>query len=74
MGNITLEMTCNTRENANVININYLVVDALSPYNVILGRSAIIFLGEIISIQYLVLKLLLPNGWVRTVWEDQNHA
>lgn len=62
MGNITLEMTCSTRANAKVIKINYLVVDALSPYNVILGRPAINFLGEIISIRYLVLKLLLPNG------------
>lgn len=38
---ITLETTCNTWTYSKSIEFNYLVVDALSPYNVVLGRSAI---------------------------------
>lgn len=53
------------------IRVNYLMMDTLLPYKVILGRPTIKFLGMIISIQDLILKYLLPSGRFEMVRRDQ---
>lgn len=40
-GHITLETTSSVGENSKAIEVNYPIVDPLSPYNVILGRLTI---------------------------------
>lgn len=61
-GHITLEMKCGMRLDSKAIEVNYLIVDVLSPYNVIICRLTINSLGEIIFIQYLVMKYPLLIG------------
>lgn len=46
-GYVTLKTTCGVGANAKVIGVSYLVVDALSPYNVILGLPIINALGQL---------------------------
>lgn len=38
---VTLETTCREGADTNMINVYYLIMDFVSPYNIILGRSAI---------------------------------
>lgn len=71
MRHITLETMCGEGENAKTIDVTYLIVEALSPYNIILGRPTINILGTVVSTLYLSLKYLLPNGRDSTVQEDQ---
>lgn len=70
-GHITLEITCDVGVNSKAIKVNYLIVDAISPYNLIPGKSSNNLLGAIISIKYLVLKYLLPIGRVGMVRENR---
>lgn len=72
-GHITQERIYGVALESMVIKVNYLIVDVLSPYNVILGRSVINALWAVISTQYLVLKYTLSNGRVRNV-EETNKA
>lgn len=62
MGHTTLETMRGEGENVKTININSLIVDALSTYIIILGRPNINALGEVVCTLYLTLKYLLPNG------------
>lgn len=48
-GHVTLESTCVEGEDAKMIEVSYLVVIVVSPYNVILGLPAINAIGEVIS-------------------------
>lgn len=54
-----------------MIDVNYLIVDTLSPYNIILERPTINALGEVISSLYVVLKYPLPRGRVGKIKGDQ---
>lgn len=38
---VTLETTCGEGTTTKAVEVNYLIVDALSPYNTILGRPTI---------------------------------
>lgn len=38
MGHVTLETTSGEGVDAKTIDVSYLIMDALSPYNIILGR------------------------------------
>lgn len=42
-------MTCGVGVDSKEIEVNYLIVDTLSPYNIILGRPIANSLGAIIS-------------------------
>lgn len=55
-GHITLEKTCNVGSDSKEVEVNYLIIDALSPYNIILGRPTTNSFRAIISTEYLVLK------------------
>lgn len=73
-GHVNLETTCGERVNAKAIEVNYLIVDALSPCNIILGYPTINALRAVISTRNVVLKYLLPGGRVRTIRGDQQSA
>lgn len=73
-GIITLKITIGSIVDSNVIEVNYLMADALSTYNVILCQPTINSLEVIISTQHMVLKYLLPNRRVGTVQRDQESA
>lgn len=70
-GHMTLATTYGEGEDAKEVNVGYLIVDSLSPYNVILGRTNINALRAIISTQYLVLKYPFPGGKVGKIQGDQ---
>lgn len=70
-GHITLETIFSSRVSIKTIKVKYLVVDATSPYNIILGMTALNLLGMVLSIIYLSLKYQLPNRRVGTVRGDQ---
>lgn len=74
MIHVTLETTCGEAADAKEIDANYLIVDALSLYKIIIGRLDINTLGEIISTIYIVLKYPLPGGRVSTIRGDQQIA
>lgn len=59
---MTLKTTCGEGEDAKAMEVSYLVVDIMSPYNIILGYPAINALGEAISTRYLVLKYPMLGG------------
>lgn len=61
---ITLETTSGEGTYTKEIEFSYLIVNAMSPYNIILGRPTINELREVISTEYLVLKYLLLDGRV----------
>lgn len=60
--------------NAKAIDIAYLIMDTLSPYNIILRIPPINELRAFISTLNLVLKYLLPGRRVGTVRENQQIA
>lgn len=60
--------------NTTAIDVSYLIMDSILPYNIILGRLAINVIGEIISTLYLVLKYPLPGGQVIIIQGDQQIA
>lgn len=62
IGHITLETTRGEGADAKPIDVNYLIMDIISPYNIILGRPTINALGATMSIWYLTLKYSLPDG------------
>ena len=71
MGYVTLKTTCSEGANAKTIDTNYLIVDTLSPYNIILGRLVINTLGTVMSTRYLTLKYPFIYGRVGTIRGDQ---
>lgn len=73
-GNVTLETTCGEGINANVIEVISLIVDALSPYNIILGRPTINVLEVVNSTRYMVMKYPLPDGRVGIIRGDLQSA
>lgn len=61
-GHVTLKTTCGEGANTKVIDVSYLIVDALSPYNIVLGRPSKNEPGAVNFTLYLVLKYPLPRG------------
>lgn len=67
-------MNRNVGLDCKTIEANYIIFDTLLPYNIILDRPAINVLGTMVSTWYLILKYMLPNGRVGTIWGDQQSA
>lgn len=65
---VTLETTCGKGMDSKVIDVNYLIMDTLSPYNIILGPL------RKISTMYLALKFSVSRGWVGIIRGDQQVA
>lgn len=68
---MTLEITCGEGADTKAIDASYLIMDALSPYNIILGQPTINAIRTIISTQYLGLKYMMPGGQVGMIRGDQ---
>lgn len=68
MGHISLETTCGKGIDVREINANYLIMDVVTPYNIILGRMANNALVAIVSTFYLTLKYLLPDRRAGTIY------
>lgn len=68
---MTLATTCGEVVDAKIIDVSFHIVDAMSPFNIILGRPTIDSLGVVISTQHLVLKYSLPRGLFGTIQGDQ---
>lgn len=71
---VTLKITCGEGANAKTIDLKYLILDIMSPYNIILGSLTINSLGAVVSTRYLTLKYLFINGKVGTIRGDQQVA
>lgn len=57
-----------SEESTKTIEVKHLVMDTLSPYNIILGRPDINLLDEVLSALHLSLKYSLPDEQVGSVW------
>ena len=56
------------------IPIRFLIIDAPTSYNVLLGRPSLNTLGAVVSTPHLALKFLSPSSDIRTVHCDQRLA
>ncbi|XP_020218762.1 uncharacterized protein LOC109801993 [Cajanus cajan] len=54
--------------------VRYLVVNAQSSYNILIGRPTLNKLGAVVSTSHLKVKYLLPNGTVGVLRVDQEVA
>ena len=70
-GFVTLHVTLGNRPRSRTIKVNFLVIDCLSAYNVILGRLTLNKIEAVISTAYLTMKFFTHNGEIATVRADQ---
>jgi len=56
------------------IPIRFLVIDAPTSYNVLLGQPSLNTLGVIVSTPYLAIKFLSPFDYILTLYGDQRLA
>ena len=73
-GYIELSTTFSEGKNNKTIGIKYLVIDANTSYNILLGRSSINRLMAIVSTPHLVMKFASVSGDILTVHVDQKVA
>ena len=73
-GYVDLMTTFGRGSKTKKIKIRYLVVDASTSYNVLLGRSSLNNLGAIVSTPHLAMKFLTENGEITTVYVNQKDA
>lgn len=71
---LTLRIMFEEQDHAKEIKVKYLVTDAPSSYDMIIGWLTFNCLGAVFSTLYLCMKYLLPNGRVRVVQGDQEFA
>lgn len=69
-GYITLNTTFREKDQAKKINVQYLVIDAPSSYNIIIGRQAFNQLSSILLTMYLCMKYMFSNGRVGVIQEN----
>lgn len=69
-GYITLKTMFEKNENTNMIKVRYLVVEAQSSYNIIIGRLAFNLLGVSISTLHLCMEYPLEDGGVKVIQGD----
>ena len=56
------------------VKIRYLIVDAHTSYNILLGRPSLNTLGVVVSTDHLAMKFLSASGYIITVHVDQPTA
>lgn len=61
-------------EESSTVNLKYIVVNAPSSYNLLLGKPSLNQLGTVVSSHHLKMKLLFPTGKVITLRLDQKAA
>ncbi|XP_015949749.1 uncharacterized protein LOC107474627 [Arachis duranensis] len=74
LGYIWLRTTIGEPPNNKTLDIQFLVVDCPSPYNIILGRPPLNALGAIVSTVHLCVKFPLQDGEVGTIHADHKEA
>jgi len=67
-------MTFTYGTNSRTTNIKYLVVNAPSAYNILLGRPALNRIGAVASTRHMKMKLHSLEGIVITIKSDQKEA
>ena len=73
-GYIDLDITFGEGRGVKTILVRYLVVDAHTSYNVLLGRPSLNALGAIVSTPHLAMKFPSPSRDILTVHGDQRVA
>nr|KYP44235.1 hypothetical protein KK1_034300 [Cajanus cajan] len=73
-GYADLETTFGQGSQMKTVTIRYLVVNAQSSYNILIGRPTLNKLGAVVSTSHLKVKYPLPNGAVRVIKVDQEVA
>ncbi|XP_052110160.1 uncharacterized protein LOC107464735 [Arachis duranensis] len=73
-GYIWLRTTLGEPPNSKTLDIQFLVVDCASPYNVIFGRPSLNSFGAIVSTIHLCIKFLLQDDRIATVHADRREA
>lgn len=74
MVHVTLRTTFGEGEVVRAVEVSYIIVDVISPYNIITGRPIINALGAVISTMYLILKYQIPSRHVETIRGDQHDS
>jgi len=70
-GHIELRTTFSNGTSTRTINIRYIVVNAFSAYNFLLGRPSLNKLGAVASTSHMKMKLPSLDGGVITIKSDQ---
>ncbi|XP_016191477.1 uncharacterized protein LOC107632294 [Arachis ipaensis] len=73
-GYIWLKTTFGDYPNSKTLEIQYLVVDCKSPYNIILGRPSLNAFNAVISTVHLCVKFISQDNKVVTIHGDQKEA
>ncbi|XP_016164607.1 uncharacterized protein LOC107607142 [Arachis ipaensis] len=73
-GYIWLRTTFGEPPHTKTLDIQFLVVDCPSPYNIILGRPSLNTFGAIVSTVHLCVKFPLQDNTVGTVYADHKKA
>ena len=73
-GHVELSTTFTNGTTSRTVNIRYLVVNAPSAYNILLGRPALNRIGAVASTRYMKMKLPSLEGTVITIKSDQKEA
>lgn len=74
MVHVTLRTIFGEGEDVGTVEVSYIIVDVISPYNIIIGRPIINALGVVTSTMYLILKYQIPSRRVETVIGDQHDS
>ncbi|XP_057730284.1 uncharacterized protein LOC130945590 [Arachis stenosperma] len=73
-GHIWLKTTMGDPPLSKTIDVQYLIVNCPSPYNIILGRPALNNFRAVVSTLYLCVKFQVQNNKVATVHSDRQQA
>ncbi|XP_015953775.1 uncharacterized protein LOC107478141 [Arachis duranensis] len=74
MGHIWLKTTMGEIPMSKSIDIQYLIVDCYSPYNIIIGRPALNIFRAVVSTLHLCVKFPVQENKIVTVYADHQEA
>ncbi|XP_072079129.1 uncharacterized protein [Arachis hypogaea] len=74
MGHIWLKTTMGEIPMSKSIDIQYLIVDCYSPYNIIFGRPALNIFRAVVSTLHLCVKFPVQENKIATVYADHQEA
>ncbi|XP_025669810.1 uncharacterized protein [Arachis hypogaea] len=74
MGHIWLKTTMGEIPTSKSIDIQYLIVNCYSPYNIILGRPALNIFRAVVSTLHLCVKFPVQENKIATVYADHQEA
>ncbi|XP_072088201.1 uncharacterized protein [Arachis hypogaea] len=74
MGHIWLRTTMGEIPISKSIDIQYLIVDCYSPYNIIIGRPALNIFKAVVSTLHLCVKFPVQKNKIATVYADHQEA